>query len=64
MIIQPVMSPATVAKPYFLPFTMLWVSTKILSDPGEIAKTTTEDIKSKKISIIFKKTFNKIVILN
>lgn len=35
---HPVMRPAMVAKPYFFPWTILCISTKILSGPGDRAK--------------------------
>ena len=50
---QPEIKPKTVARPYFLPFTMLCVKTKILSGPGDIAKIEVANAKDKIISIIF-----------
>ena len=49
---QPDISPKTVAIPYFVPFTILCVSTKILSGPGEIAKIAVAKTKENKVSII------------
>ncbi len=49
---QPEISPKTVAKPYFLPLTMLCVSTKILSGPGEIAKMDVAKAKDNRVSNI------------
>ena len=42
---QPVIRPPTTARPNFLPFDMLKVSTKILSGPGEMAKAEVAKIK-------------------
>jgi hypothetical protein len=42
---QPETKPKTVANPDFVPLLMLWVSTKILSGPGEMAKAK-EDTKN------------------
>lgn len=47
---QPVISPATVAIPYFFPFEILWISTKILSGPGEMAKAAVANTKVNNIS--------------
>ncbi len=52
---QPEIKPNTVAKPYFLPFTMLCVRTKILSGPGEMAKIDVANTKESKVSITKKK---------
>tara|TARA_B110000116_G_scaffold210008_1_gene185659 strand:+ start:25 stop:246 length:222 start_codon:yes stop_codon:yes gene_type:complete len=49
---HPEIKPKTVAKPNFLPFTMLCVSTKILSGPGEIAKIEVAIAKENRVSNI------------
>ena len=49
---QPEIKPKTVAKPNFLPFTILCVSTKILSGPGDNANTEVASAKDKSISNI------------
>ena len=47
---QPVIKPATVAKPNFLPLVILCISTKILSGPGDIAKANVAVAKANKVS--------------
>ena len=49
---HPEISPKTVAKPNFLPFTILCVKTNILSGPGEIAKIEVANAKDKRVSVI------------
>ncbi len=53
-IMQPDIKPKTVANPNFLPFTILCVSTKMLSGPGEQAKIDVAIINESKVSIIIK----------
>ena len=50
---HPLTSPATVASPDFTPFDILWVSTKMLSGPGEMASAV-EAITNKKSVSKFK----------
>ena len=47
---QPVIKPAMVASPYFLPLVILCINTKILSGPGEIAKANVADANANKVS--------------
>ena len=47
---QPEISPKTVTKPNFLPFTILCVNTKILSGPGDNAKREVAIAKDNKVS--------------
>ena len=47
---QPVINPATVAMPYFFPLAILWMSTKILSGPGEMANAAVANTNVNSIS--------------
>ena len=46
---QPEISPAVVAIPFFEPFTKDWVRTKILSGPGESAKSIVKKEKERRM---------------
>ena len=59
---HPVIKPATTAKPDLRPYVALWIKTKILSGPGEIARARvakTNDIRIWKSKINLFYLFNK-----
>jgi len=47
---HPVINPATVAIPHFLPLVILCIKTNILSGPGDMAKAAVAKIKVSNIS--------------
>lgn len=48
--IHPLISPAVVERPYFVPLAILCVKTKILSGPGAMARADVARIKAESIS--------------